>query len=241
MRAHPAIPLMLMAACSPSARPGPSPFTSTGEVIALSGGRAGAEWACFRCHGLRGEGNGAGAPRLAAIGAGYMTRQLELYAEGPRKHAQMHRVAKSLNSRERLAVSSYYDRMPPPEERDVPVVANALYHRGDPRRGIQACALCHGALGEGAGLGNPPLAGQPAPYLAAQHFAWRNGERYGDPLDVMLNISRRMTRAEIMAVSAYAAALPGATVRPESTAASPPTRRADPRNDVSAPPRYGAE
>lgn len=241
MRPHHVFPLLLMAACSPPGRPGPSPFTRTGEVIALSGGRAGAEWACFRCHGLRGEGNGAGAPRLAAIGTGYMTRQLELYAEGPRKHAQMHLIAKSLNSRERLAVSAYYDRMPPPEDRDSPVVANALYHTGDPRRGIQACALCHGARGEGAGLGNPPLAGQPAPYLAAQHFAWRDGERYGDPLDIMLTISRRMTVPEIMAVSAYAAALPGATARPGSMAASPAERRADPRSDASAPLRYEAE
>lgn len=241
MRVQLAIPLLLMAACSPPGRPGPSPFTSTGEVIALSGGKAGAEWACFRCHGLKGEGNGAGAPRLAAIGTGYMARQLDLYAQGPRKHAQMHLIAKALDSRERLAVATYYHRMPPPEGRDVSVVANALYHNGDPRRGIQACALCHGARGEGAGLGNPPLAGQPAPYLAAQHFAWRDGERYGDPLDVMLTISRRMTRAEIMAVSAYAAALPGATARPGSTVAFPPAHRADPRNDASAPPRYGAE
>jgi cytochrome c553 len=236
-----ALTLLMVSACSPEGRPTPSPFTSTGEIIALSGGNAGAEWACFRCHGLNGQGNGAGAPRLASMGTGYMARQLDYYAGGLRQNDQMHLIAKRLSWNDRVAASAYYDRMQPAASARVQLRPHQLYHAGDPARGIQSCAACHGARGEGAGLGNPPLAGQPAPYLAAQHFAWREGKRYGDPLDVMLTISRRMTKAEIMAVSAYAAALPGATVRLGSTAASLPARRADPRNDASAPPRYGAE
>ena len=241
MRACSALMLLMLGACSPAGRPTPSPFTSTGEIIALSGGKAGAEWACFRCHGLNGQGNGAGAPRLAGMGTGYMVRQLEHYAAGLRQNDQMHLIAKKLARKDRVAVSAYYDRMPSTAATGAPSTTQKLYHEGDPARKIQSCAACHGAQGEGAGLGNPPLAGQPAPYLAAQHFAWREGKRYGDPLNVMLNISRRMTRTEIMAVSAYAAALPGATGRPESTAASPPARRGDPRNDASTPPRYAAE
>lgn len=241
MRRYLALTLLLLAACAPSGRSTPSPFTATGEVIALSGGKAGAEWACFRCHGLKGEGNGAGAPRLADLGSGYMTRQLELYEKGLRQHPQMHLIAKKLSWNDRLAVSEYYDRMPAVVHLGRPQNAFRLYHLGEPARGIQACASCHGAQGQGAGLGNPPLAGQPASYLAAQHFAWRTGKRYGDPLDVMLTISRRMTRAEIMAVSAYAAALPGATARQGSTATSPPAHRADPKNDASAPLRHEAE
>lgn len=241
MRSCLALTMLLVGACSPSGRTGPDPFTSTGEVIALGGGKAGAEWACFRCHGLKGEGNGAGAPRLAGIGIGYMMRQLDHYAAGLRQDAQMQLIAKRLSGNDRLKVSAYYDRLPGNVAARKQPTPQRLYHQGDPAQGIQPCAACHGVRGEGVGFGNPPLAGQPAAYLAAQHFAWREGKRYGDPLDVMLTISRRMTPAEIMAVSAYAAALPGATARPGSTAASLPARRGDPRNDASTPRRRGAE
>jgi cytochrome c553 len=241
MRSCLALTLLTVGACSPEGRPTPSPFASTGEIIALSGGMAGAKWACFRCHGLNGQGNGAGAPRLAGLGTGYMARQLDYYAGGLRQNEQMHLIAKQLSWSDRMAVSAYYDRMRSTAAAGIPPTPQKLYHEGDAARGIQSCAACHGARGEGVGLGNPPLAGQPAPYLAAQHFAWREGRRYGDPLDVMLTISRRMTKAEIMAVSAYAAVLPGATARPGSMAASPPAHRADPRSDASAPPRYAAE
>ena len=233
--------LLLLAACTPAGRSDPSPFTSSGEIIALSGGEAGAEWACFRCHGLQGEGNGAGAPRLSGLGVGYMARQLDHYANGLRRHEQMHMIARKLSWADRVAVSAYYDRLPVLHSPRSRMPASRLYHEGDPARDIQSCAACHGDRGEGVGLGNPPLAGQPAPYLAAQHFAWRAGKRYGDPVDVMLNISRRMTREEIMSVSAYAAALPGATGRPGSTAASPPAHRGGPRNDASGQRRYEAE
>lgn len=219
---------------------GHDPFSASGEVIALSGGDAGPENACFGCHGLNGEGNGAGAPRLAGLGSGYMARQLEYYAEGLRQHPQMHAIAKRLSWDDRQAVSGYYDRMPV-SAREMPAQANRLYRLGAPERGIPACAGCHGEAGQGQGYGNPPLAGQPAGYLVEQHFKWRSGERRGDPLGVMTRISQAMTPAEVRAVSAYAAGLPGGAPRPEREAALPPARRAYARSDDAAPRRRAAE
>lgn len=222
--------LLPLAACAPERRP-PDPFARTGELLALSGGDAGAENACIGCHGLAGEGNGAGAPRLAGIDRGYLVRQLGFYAEGLRQHAQMHAIAKRLSWDARDRLAAYYAALPPvaAAARPLPVVP-ALWSRGDPARGIGACASCHGTNGEGGGLGNPALAGQPAGYLAAQHYRWRRGERRGDPLGVMTRISQAMTPAEISAVSDYAAALSAAAPRPARAAASPPARRAGPRN-----------
>ena len=40
-------------------------FNADGRLIALSGGSAGAANACVACHGLKGEGDGNLAPRLA--------------------------------------------------------------------------------------------------------------------------------------------------------------------------------
>lgn len=240
-RARILLSMLAAAACSAPERP-PDPFTASGEIIALGGGGAGAENACLSCHGLKGEGNGAGAPRLAGIGSGYMARQLEYFAEGLRQHPQMHAIAKRLSSDDRLAVSTYYDGLGiAPRATETPIGRNRLYHLGAPERGIPACAGCHGDAGQGAGSGNPPLSGQPAGYLAEQHFKWRRGERRGDPLAVMTRISQAMTPAEIRAVSAYAAGLPGDAPRLEREAASLPARHAYARNDDGAPRRRAGE
>src|SRR3546814_10439545 len=77
-------------------------FKRTGHLIALSGGDAGAPNACFACHGLSGEGNGAGAPRLAGLDMGYMARQLEGYAAGLRLHPEMEAIARRLSAADRM-------------------------------------------------------------------------------------------------------------------------------------------
>ena len=226
---------MLLAGCGTVERTSADRFTATGEMIALSGGDAGAANACFTCHGLGGTGDGAGAPRLAGIERGYLLRQLDAFGVGSRRHPRMEAIARHLAPADRKAVAAYYAAMP---FRATPSAApvSVLYTHGDPGRGLLACAACHGAAGEGQGAAIPPLAGQPAAYLAGQLEAWRHAERRNDPGDVMLAISRRLTPAEIEAVSAYAAALAGDPPRRESRAASRATRRGDPRNDVSTPP-----
>lgn len=217
-------------------------FSATGELIALSGADAGAASACITCHGLDGGGDGAGAPRLAALDAGYLQRQLEAYADGRRDHAQMAWIAKRLDDRERAAVSAYYAAMPADARGgEMPREMSALYHVGAPKRGILACAVCHGTQGQGIGPANPPLAGQPAPYLAEQLRLWRVAKRRNDPGDVMLRISQLLTPAEADALARYAAALPGGPPSREFRATSLAGHRADPRNDASAPPLHVPE
>lgn len=186
------------------------PFTATGELIALSGGDAGARRACVVCHGLGGEGDGELAPRLAGLPAGYLVKQLQDYADGRRAHPQMEAIAKALNGQERQAVAEYYGSLPwsPAEGAAVAEAQGRLiYHSGLAQAGAPACADCHGAEGQGTGLGNPPLAGQPPGYLAAQMTHWRESRRRNDPQGVMLGISRRLSPAQAAAVSRYAAQL----------------------------------
>lgn len=208
-------------------------FSANGQLVALSGAGAGAQNACFTCHGLRGEGDGAGTPRLAGLHAGYMLRQLEAYADGRRKHPQMRWIARNLSPIERKRVADYYGAMSFAVEGIKAASVPSLYAQGDPRRGLPACASCHGFQGEGLGPAFPPLAGQPAPYLADQLIGWRQGNRYNDPGNMMLRISQLLTPAEIEALAAYARTLPGDLPGRESREAFPATRRADPRNDVS--------
>lgn len=242
-RALSVLVLMSVSGCGTVERGAADRFTASGELIALSGGDAGAANACIACHGLDGRGNGAGTPRLAGLNRGYMVAQLEAYASGRRQHAEMEMIAGKLTLAQQDMVSAYYAAMPfaprAGEARGMPA-AVALYHHGDPARGLASCASCHGPAGEGLGAANPPLAGQPAAYLAEQLALWRQSARRNDPEGAMMRISRTLTHRESVALSAYAASLPGGPPRRESPAASPAARRADSRNDASAPPRRAA-
>jgi len=229
----------LVSACS---EPGSAPGTweQTGEILALSGGNAGARGACVTCHGLEGEGDGQLSPRLAGLDAGYIARQLEFFSAGYRRHPQMVWIADQLDWPARQEVAFHYAGLTVPaaaRAQTLPAAAcsapiTQLYHEGDPARGIQACAACHGDDGAGVGEGNPPLAAQPAAYLAEQLHKWRKGERYGDPLDSMTHVSRLLAEQEIDPLAAYAAHLPGSSSYPEPRATCPQTRRPGPRNGV---------
>ena len=208
-------------------------FSETGELVALSGAGAGAANACFTCHGLRGQGDGAGSPRLADLDIGYLERQLEAYADGRRRHSQMSWIARRLSSTDRKAVAAFYARMPYRAGSGPSRPAPLLYRHGDPQRGLPSCASCHGDNGEGIGPANPPLAGQPAAYLAEQIDQWRRARRRNDPGDVMLRISQLLTPRESAALAAYAATLPGGPPSPVSPEESREARHADPRSGVS--------
>ncbi len=229
----PVVAVALAAACSGPVEVSDA-FSSNGEVISLSGGSGGATNACASCHGLKGEGNGNLSPRLAGLDQGYIRRQIGFYADGQRINPQMVAVAKALTDDERAKVAAYYAQLPDPPRRTCPAppsTAGLLYRTGDPSRGISSCAACHGNAGEG-NAGNPPLAGQPAPYLERQLADWRKGDRYGDPLNIMTRIAKALTPEESRALSAYAARLPGGPGYLGSPEECPPARRASPRNGV---------
>lgn len=236
----PAVPIALaipLAACT-EAEPTVGRWEQTGELIALSGGDAGARGSCITCHGLEGEGDGNLVPRLAGLQSGYIARQLEFFSAGYRRHPQMVWIADHLDWPSRQNVAFYYARLPVPEGAAQegmtqaacsPAIAR-LYREGDPSRGIEPCAACHGADGNGVGQGNPPLAEQPAPYIAQQLRNWRNGERYGDPLGTMTRVSRLLAEQEIDPLATYSSRLQGSTAYPEPPEACLRTRRRDPRN-----------
>ncbi|GMM92259.1 c-type cytochrome [Qipengyuania sp. MTN3-11] len=223
----------VLAACS-EAKPTTGRYEISGEVIALSGGDAGARGACVTCHGLEGQGDGNLVPRLSGLDPGYQLRQLEYFAEGQRRHPQMVWIADHLDWPAREKVSNYYARLPVPATAySAPdagdCAAAEVYLRGDPARGLASCASCHGTDGAGVGAGNPPLAAQPAPYLEAQLKAWANGERYGGD-NTMTRISQLLTEREMARLADYSSALPGAGGYPGPPETCPRTRRPDPNN-----------
>lgn len=207
---------LALSSCSPDAVA--DPFDDSGELIALSGGDAGAQAACHTCHGLNGGGDGALVPRIAGLNSGYLVRQMIFFAEGQRQHPQMSWLSARLDSEERLAVSQYYANMPIPDpdplDRRIALAtdrqcdfaeAALIYQEGIPERGLQACAACHGPQATGLGAGNPSLVGQSSLYLAEQLRAWRQGRRYGDPLQLMHEAASNLREEEIKPLADYIA------------------------------------
>jgi len=189
----PLLTLSLLAACSRPAPEAGRAFSATGEVIALSGGEAGASKACFVCHGLDGHGDGASAPRLAGLDAGYLQKQLEDYAATLRPDPVMTPIAKRLTAEDRRAVALYYARRP----------AKAGEQALSPPAAYETCARCHGAQGQGIGAANPTIAGQPAGYTLEQLRRWRTAERRNDPSGVMVAAARSITDQEARAIAAW--------------------------------------
>ncbi len=179
-------------------------FGRSGELSAMSGGEGGARYACATGHGVRGEGNGFDAPRLAGLPAGYLQKQMQDYATGLRPHAVMRDVARFLDSHERVSVANHYAALPPQalpaatEEAIAPATAG-LY--------AAKCQQCHGVEGVGTANG-PPLNAQPALYLAQQMQDWQVSKRRNDGDHVMLEVAQQLKPSEVRQLSLFLAAIP---------------------------------
>lgn len=194
---------------------------------------------CASCHGAKGEGNPASNfPRIAGQSKAYLARQLKNYADGSRKNQVMEPIAKGLTPQQINAVAGYFSALSPPEAKSAQGNKNAqalkrgeaLATVGDDKLGVQGCANCHGPGGSGEPPTYPYLGGQHAGYLSAALTEWKNGTRKTDPSMQMNLIAKRLSDADINALSAYYAAQtpPVPASQRTNTAAGTPQRPAAP-------------
>ena len=187
-----------------------------GEALATKG--AGAVLACVTCHGAQGQGM-ATFPYLAGQGEAYLARQLDAFASDTRKNPIMAPIAKAMTAEQKQAVSAYYAQLKPAFDRatlgqlidtypDKDDAGAWLANRGDWNNNLPACIQCHAPGGVGVGSHFPAIAGLPAAYLAEQLQAWKSGAREPGPQNLMGDIAKRMSDAQIQAVSAWFANLP---------------------------------
>jgi cytochrome c553 len=196
-----ALAFALVWMCAACGGPVAAPEPPAGELIAVGGGPGGAGDACFNCHGFAGEG-GDRVPRLAGLSSGYMSKQLRDYANGTRPDDVMTPIAQRMRAGDQRAVSDYYARLALPLA-TTSTSTFALYHDGDPERGLRACARCHGEGGAGRRAANPAIAGQPAAYTAEQLRRWKRSVRRNDARDVMGAAARALTDEEIEDLARY--------------------------------------
>ena len=179
-------------------------------------GKVIAETVCVACHGADGNSMASANPHLAGQVEQYLYKQLKNFkaADGKpaaRNNAIMAGMVAALSDEDMKNVAAWFasQKLKPAVAKDETKIAlgQKLWRQGDFKKGIPACAGCHGPAGAGLPAQFPRLSGQFAEYTEAQLKAFRLGERANDPEKMMRDIAGKMSDAEIKAVSEFAAGL----------------------------------
>ncbi len=179
-------------------------------------GKVIAESICIACHGADGNSAASANPHLAGQHAEYLYKQLTNFkaAEGKpaaRENAIMGGMAAPLSDEDMKNVAAWFasQKLKPAAATDEKKIAlgQKLWRQGDFKKGVPACAGCHGPAGAGLPAQYPRLAGQFPEYTEAQLKAFRVEERANDPEKMMRMIAAKLSDVEIKAVSDYAAGL----------------------------------
>jgi cbb3-type cytochrome c oxidase subunit III len=179
-------------------------------------GKAIAETVCVACHGADGNSAAAANPHLAGQHQEYIYKQLKNFkaADGKpaaRNNAIMGGMVAALSDDDMKNLAAWFasQKAKPAGAKDQGKIAlgQKLWRQGDFKKGVPACAGCHGPAGAGMPAQYPKLAGQFPEYTEAQLKAFRVDERNNDPESMMRTIAAKMSDVEIKAVAEYAAGL----------------------------------
>ena len=205
---------LLFAACSLAPLPPAAAATSTRVPDTIEQRVA----ACIACHGREGASTNAGYfPRLAGKPEGYLYNQLLSFRDGRRFNSDMVHMVRHLSDAYLREIAGYFaglDLPYPPVPTRSDASEQSLQHgktlalQGDARRGIPACAQCHGEALTGVAPAIPSLLGLPRLYLASQLGDWLNNGRHALPPDCMAKVGRKLNPADINAVASWLALQP---------------------------------
>jgi cytochrome c553 len=175
-----------------------------------------AETVCVACHGADGNSQIPTNPKLAGQHQEYLAKQLRNFKSQDGKPAEranpvMGGMAAPLSDDDIKGLAAYFagQQLKPEAAKNKATIelGQKLWRAGDLKRGIPACAACHGPAGAGLPAQFPRLSGQFSDYTEAQLKAFRAGERANDPNKMMRTIALKMTDPEIKAVADFAAGL----------------------------------
>lgn len=163
---------------------------------------------CAACHGADGNSFNPVWPSLAGQHATYIVASLQAYKTGKRNNVLMTAQAMPLSEQEMKDLAVYFSAQtmaPKTADPELVTEGERLYRGGDKDTGIPACIACHGPTGRGnIAAAWPAVAGQHAPYTAAQLEAYRSNQRTSDgDTQMMRNVTSRMSDDQIRAVSSY--------------------------------------
>ncbi len=166
---------------------------------------------CSACHGEQGISKVAGYPSLAGQLATFTYKQLRDYADQSRDHPLMTSIAQGLSEQETADLAVWFSSLPPaansPASSEIVEKAEQLVFKGDGKRTLPPCIVCHGADGKGEKMDIPALAGQRADYLEKTLQEYKNGTRRNDIYSRMRLISQQLSEQEIAILAKYYEAL----------------------------------
>jgi cytochrome c553 len=173
-----------------------------GEFIALN---------CTSCHVEQALTSHPEIPNLAGLDPLVIYKQLDDFRSGTRLSSPMSAIAQSMSPKQYADVAAYFaSQAGLPENsgkralrgnssyRNGDLVQRLIY-AGDPKRGIPACASCHGP--GGYVMGAPALSNQNAPYIEQQLQAFAQGTRANDMNMPMRTIASLLTHEEMKSVA----------------------------------------
>ncbi len=179
-------------------------------------GKAIAETVCVACHGADGNSQVSANPILAGQIEEYIYKQLRNFKPVGDKPAErnnpiMGGMVASLSDEDMKSLAAWFSsqKQKPAAAKDEKQIAlgQKIWRQGDFKKGVPACAGCHGPAGAGLPAQYPRLAGQYPEYTEAQLKSFRVEERANDPAKVMRMIAGKLSDVEIKAVAEYAAGL----------------------------------
>jgi len=179
-------------------------------------GKVIAETVCVACHGADGNSQVAVNPNLAGQVEEYIYKQLKNFKAVDGKQAErnnpiMAGMTAALSDDDMRNVAAWFasQKQKPAAAKDETKIAlgQKLWRQGDFKKGVPACAGCHGPAGAGLPAQYPRLAGQFPEYTEAQLKAFRAEERANDPAKMMRMIAAKLSDVEMKAVAEFAAGL----------------------------------
>jgi len=153
-------------------------------------GKVIAETVCVACHGADGNSAASANPNLAGQVEEYIYKQLKNFKSvdgkpAARNNAIMGGMAAPLSDEDMKNVAAWFasQKQKPAAATDESKIAlgQKLWRQGDFKKGVPACAGCHGPAGAGLPAQYPRLAGQFAEYTEGQLKLFRVDERANDP------------------------------------------------------------
>jgi cytochrome c553 len=194
---------------------GPPRAVASAAKIDVGRARTIFEARCMTCHVNHGRGDLEGEyPDLTIHAAPFVAQSLYAFRVGARPSEQMAQVTGSLSLDELASLAIYVNdlvALPGMAKPDPAAAARgaSLALNGDPKRGLPACASCHGAVGVAALPLIPRLQGQSAPYLRGRLNLFAKPYAQGlSPLNPMPLIAAKLTDGERADLAAYFASAP---------------------------------
>lgn len=168
-------------------------------------GKVIAETVCVACHGADGNSAASANPHLAGQVEEYIYKQLKNFKAvdgkpAARNNAIMGGMAAPLSDEDMKNVAAWFasQKLKPATATDESKIAlgQKIWRQGDFKKGVPACAGCHGPTGAGLPAQYPRLAGQFAEYTEVQLKSFRLDERANDPEKMMRTIAAKLSDAE---------------------------------------------